>query len=134
MRYSYNNPGAPQDEFDSLPRLSLTLKADHQHVEATGLLDSGATVNVMPYSLGLALGALWDEQRAIIPLTGNLGSQLAIPFFCIAEIAEVAPTRLAFAWVKVDTVPLIFGQTNFFIEFDVCFYRSKLEFEIKRRS
>jgi len=26
---------------------------------------------------------------------------------------------------------LILGQTNFFLEFDVCFYRSKQEFEVK---
>ena len=25
-------------------------------------------------------------------------------------------------------IPLILGQINFFLEFDVCFYRSKLEF------
>jgi hypothetical protein len=29
---------------------------------------------------------------------------------------------------------LILGQTNFFMEFDVCFYRSHLEFEIRPKS
>jgi hypothetical protein len=42
--------------------------------------------------------------------------------------------RLAFAWVKNNQVPLILGQTNFFLEFDICFYRSQLEFEIQPRS
>ncbi|HID51293.1 MAG TPA: hypothetical protein EYP41_04545 [Anaerolineae bacterium] len=54
----------------------------------------------------------------------------AIPLFMTAQVDEFSPVRLAFAWVKSDNVPLILGQTNFFMEFDVCFYRSKMTFEI----
>lgn len=35
---------------------------------------------------------------------------------------------------KTNNAPLILGQTNFFMEFEVCFYRFKLEFELKPRS
>ena len=35
---------------------------------------------------------------------------------------------------EIVNAPLILGQANFFLEFDVCFYRSKLEFEIKPKS
>jgi hypothetical protein len=52
----------------------------------------------------------------------------------MGEIGDFAPVRLAFAWVKTNQVPLILGQTNFFMEFDICFYRSTLEFEIQPRS
>jgi hypothetical protein len=31
-------------------------------------------------------------------------------------------------------VPLILGQVNFFMEFDICFYRSQLQFEISPKS
>jgi len=31
-------------------------------------------------------------------------------------------------------VPLILGQVNFFMEFDVCFYRSQLEFAISLKA
>ncbi|NER98249.1 MAG: hypothetical protein F6J86_31225 [Symploca sp. SIO1B1] len=41
---------------------------------------------------------------------------------------------LAFAWTSSLKAPLILGQTNCFMEFDVCFYRSKMEFEIKPKS
>ena len=51
-----------------------------------------------------------------------------------AEIGDFAPVRLAFAWVQSPNAPLILGQTNFFMEFEVCFYRSSLEFEGKPRS
>lgn len=55
-------------------------------------------------------------------------------FFVTAWVGEFEPVRLAFAWVKGKDVPLILGQTNFFMEFNVCFYRSKLEFEVMPKS
>lgn len=112
----------------------MTLQRGGQAVKAVGLVDSGATVNVLPYELGLELGAVWDDGRAIIQLTGNLGNQSAMPFSARAEIGDFEPTQLVFAWVRSPNVPLILGQTNFFLEFEVCFYRSKLEFEVNPKS
>ncbi|MDZ8056249.1 MAG: hypothetical protein RMX68_012900 [Aulosira sp. ZfuVER01] len=114
-----------------MPRIPLILHSNNQSVEVVGLVDSGATISVLPYESGIQLGGVWDDRRAILRLAGNLSNQPAIPFFAIAEIAEFAPVRLAFAWVRSSNAPLILGQTNFFLEFDVCFYRSKLEFEVK---
>jgi hypothetical protein len=39
--------------------------------------------------------------------------------------------RLAFAWAQTDAVPVALGQVNFFMEFDVCFYRSRSSFEVR---
>ena len=47
-----------------------------------------------------------------------------------AQISQVAPTQIVFAWTKATQVPLILGQVNFFMEFDVCFYRSQLYFAV----
>jgi hypothetical protein len=99
-----------------------------------GLVDSGATVNELPYEVGLQLGAVWDERRANVRLAGTLGQQPAMPVFMIAEIADFAPVRLAFAWVQIPNALLILGQTNFFMEFEVCFYRPSLEFEVTPKS
>jgi hypothetical protein len=96
-------------------------------------VDSGATVNVLPYEVGIRLGATWDDRKAVIRLAGNLGNLNAMPLFVTAQVGEFAPVRLAFAWVQ-SNVPLILGQTNFFMQFDVYFYRSKLEFEVKPKS
>ncbi|NJM89592.1 MAG: hypothetical protein HC847_23015 [Hydrococcus sp. RU_2_2] len=90
---------------------------------------SGATVNVLPYELGLQLGGVWDDRKAIIQLSGNLNNQPAMPFATIVQIGEFPTTELVFAWVRSPNAPLILGQTNFFLEFDVCFYRSKLEYK-----
>lgn len=134
MRFSYSTAGPAQNEFDSLPRLPLLLRRADQSVAAVGLVDSGATVNVLPYELGLQLGGIWDARGAIIQLAGNLGSQAAMPFSATAQIGIFPPVELRFAWVQRSNVPLILGQINFFLEFDVCFYRSKLEFEVNLKS
>lgn len=134
MRFNYSTTSSAQNEFDSLPRLPLLLRRETQSVEVVGLVDSGATVNVLPYEVGLDLNGIWDDRRAIIQLTGNLSSQSAMPFSAIAYIGEFPPTELVFAWVRSPNAPLILGQTNFFLEFDVCFYRSKSEFEVNLKS
>ncbi|MFB2770400.1 hypothetical protein ACE1AT_14080 [Pelatocladus sp. BLCC-F211] len=134
MRFKYSTTSPTQNEFDSLPRLPLSLRREDRRIETVGLVDSGATVNVLPYELGLQLGGIWDNRKAIIQLAGNLSNQPAIPFFAIAQIGEYSQTELVFAWVKSPNAPLILGQTNFFLEFDVCFYRSKFEFEVKPKS
>jgi hypothetical protein len=56
MRFPYTVTDPNQNEFDSLPRLPLALQLDHRRVEGVGLVDSGATVNVLPYDTGLQLG------------------------------------------------------------------------------
>jgi hypothetical protein len=68
MRYSYSTLYPNQSQLDSLPRLPLILFANNKSVEVKGLVDSGATINVLPYSVGLALGAIWDNQKAVIRL------------------------------------------------------------------
>jgi hypothetical protein len=130
MRFRYSTTGPAQDESDSLPRVPLVLRSGVQVVDVVGLVDSGATVNVLPYEAGTQLGAVWDDGKANIRLAGALGSEPAIPLFAMAQIGDLPLVRLAFAWVKRSDVPLILGQTNFFMEFDVCFHRSQLEFEV----
>jgi hypothetical protein len=48
-------------------------------------------------------------------------------------VSKFAPVRLAFAWTQATEVPLILGQVNFFLEFDVCFFRSQDMFEVKSK-
>jgi hypothetical protein len=130
MRFRYSTIDPAQDEFDSLPRIELTLRRNGRSVRVAGLVDSGATVNVLPYDIGVQLGGQWDDGQAIIRLAGSLGNQSAMPFFTIAQVDGLPEVRLAFAWVRRSDVPLVLGQTNFFSEFEICFYRAQLEFEI----
>jgi hypothetical protein len=130
MRFPYLTADSSQSELDSLPRLPLTLGYGQQQITEVGLVDSGATVNVLPYNMGVRLGAVWDNRKATIRLAGNLGNFAAMPLIVTAEVGDFASVRLAFAWTQGEKVSLILGQMNFFMEFDVCFFRSKLEFEV----
>jgi hypothetical protein len=80
MRFRYSTTDPSQNEFDSLPRIPLILQREERSLETVGLVDSGATVSVLPYEIGTQLGAVWDYNKAIIQLAGNLGNQPAMPF------------------------------------------------------
>jgi hypothetical protein len=119
---------------DALPQLPLSLSYRGTAVEVVGLLDTGASVNVLPYSVGIQLGAVWDEQTTSVTLAGNLATVEARGLLVSAQIGNFDPVRLVFAWSLSDDAPLLLGRMNFFLEFDVCFYRSKLVFEIRPKT
>lgn len=112
------------------PMLPLTLEVANA-IPVVGLLDTGATVNVLPYSVGVQLGADWDQLTTTIQLAGNLAAIEARALLVTGTVGSFPPARLAFAWAKTDAIPILLGQVNFFLEFDVCFFRSQGEFEIR---
>ncbi len=99
-----------------------------------GVVDSGATLNVLPFHVGRALGAVWQEQRIEVQLAGNLAHYEARAIVLRATISLEGEfggeTNLAFAWTRAESVPLLLGQLNFFDEFEVCFYRARRFFEV----
>ena len=120
------HPGASQ-----LPYVPLTLSNGQTTVACAGLLDTGATINVLPYPIGVQLGLIWAHQTTALQLTGNLAQAPARAVVVSATISALAPVRLAFAWTQLTTVPVILGQVNFFLAFDVCFFRTQSAFEIQ---
>jgi hypothetical protein len=119
-----------------MPRMPLRLSFENRSVDVLGLLDTGAAVSVLPYSIGLALGAVWDQQTTVVPLVGSLGQGEARALLVDAsqpQLTPDAPVRLVFAWTRTEDVPAILGQVNFFLEFDVCFFRARGVFEVSRR-
>src|SRR5438874_13733395 len=96
-----------------LPYLPITLAFRQQVVQVMGLLDTGATVNVLPYGVGQQLGANWDEQTTTVQLTGNLAQQEARALVVTATVSRFPPVRLAFAWTKSDAIPVLLGLVNF---------------------
>jgi hypothetical protein len=122
----------PFSDDEALPTIPITLSYANLSVSVNALLDSGSTVNLLPYDIGLQLGAIWEEQIVRLPLAGNLASAEARGLFGYVQIGNLEPVRLAFAWTQASQVPLILGQTNFFREFDVCFQRSRHAIEIIR--
>jgi hypothetical protein len=119
---------------DALPQLPLSLKYRGSSIEVFALLDTGSIVNILPYSIGVRLGAIWEEQTTSVILAGNLASVEARGLLVDAQVGDFDPVRLVFAWSLSDDAPLLLGRMNFFLEFDVCFYRSQLVFEVRPKS
>ncbi len=133
-RYSFTTAGIGLGEASLTPLLPITLATPNASVQAHGLVDSGAAVNVLPFQLGIQLGVRWEPEMATIKLGGNLAGFEACPLVVTATVGGFAPVRLAFAWTRAENVPLLLGQVNFFMEFDVCFYRSRRTFDIRIKS
>ncbi|MEH1900947.1 MAG: retroviral-like aspartic protease [Nostoc sp.] len=121
-------------DIDAVPILPLTLSYKNSVVKVSGLLDTGACINVLPYGVGIQLGVAWEELTTSVQLAGNLAPVAAKGLVVSAQIASFAPVRLVFAWSLTDDVPLLLGRMNFLLEFDVCFYRSQMAFELSSKS
>ncbi len=117
-----------------LPILPLSLHSNPKVITGHALLDTGSTVNVLPYEMGIALGISWEAQTIPVQLTGNLANLEAKALLLSASVGNFEPVQLAFAWTKASNAPFLLGQVNFFMEFDICLYRAKSEFEVKRKT
>lgn len=70
-QFHYVNSG--QGSASLMPWMPISLGLKGRGIDVIGLLDTGATVNVLPYEFGLELGAVWEEQTTVVPLVGSLG-------------------------------------------------------------
>ncbi len=136
IRIPYSGIGNQFNEVSLMPRLPLSLSLGNQTVDVIGLIDSGASVNVLPYSIGIRLGADWNSQPPLSSLGGNLSVVEVRALAVTAYHPQITPSdgvELLFAWAKSDTSPIILGQINFFLQFDICFFRNEKVFEIQIR-
>ncbi len=115
------------------PILSVGLAYRQRRITTEALVDSGADANVLPYQVGLNLGASWNEARPVPPLSGTLGQVEARAIALELIVPTFDPTWMVFIWVKTDAVRFLLGQINFFQEFDVCFFGAADYFEIRPR-
>ncbi|ELP52678.1 hypothetical protein O53_4403 [Microcystis aeruginosa TAIHU98] len=98
------------------------------------MIDTGASVNVLPYELGLQLGFIWENENLSVILAGNLAHCQARAVVVEGQVNPFPTVNLAFAWTQAPSTPLILGQANFLFEFDVCFSRSQSEFAVRPRT
>ncbi|MGB3761548.1 MAG: hypothetical protein WBA07_35075 [Rivularia sp. (in: cyanobacteria)] len=127
QRFSFTERTDSFGKVSTMPYLPLTLSNGNKSLEVMALLDTGASVNVLPYEIGLQLGAIWEEQTVQIALSGNLADSEARGLVLSGKVANFTPILLAFAWTQSNDAPVILGHLNFFAEFNVCFYRHELD-------
>lgn len=82
----------------ALPYVPLTLEFGAKVVSVSALADSGAALSVLPYDVGIQLGAVWEQQTISVRLAGNLAESHAKAILLTATVGQFAPVRLAFAW------------------------------------
>ena len=132
IRYSYTQRSAIGEPTGYVPLLPLTLEKDNHVLSVEALLDTGAAVSVMPYSVGKALGYVFEAESISLTLSGNLSVVPTRVIIVSATVGNFAPVRLAFAGAQTDNAPLLLSQVNFFATFNVCFYRSQLAFDVTK--
>jgi hypothetical protein len=133
QRFPYKIIDTSLGMVDRMPYVPIMLGLNGRSLSAEGLLDTGASVNVLPYELGLQLGFIWENENLSVILAGNLARFEARAVIVEGQVNLFPKVNLAFAWTQAPNAPLILGQANFLFEFDVCFSRSRSEFEIRPR-
>jgi hypothetical protein len=88
-----------------MPVLPLMLRHGQNSVPVNGLLDTGAAISVMPYSIGLQLGAVWEQQTTSVQLTGNMARDEARVLIVSGQVGRFPAVRLAFAWANSNAMP-----------------------------
>lgn len=134
IRFPFVSTNPALGEAGFRPFLPIALTNGDRIIMAEGLLDTGAMVNVLPYELGLELGFVWSQQKIPLDLAGNLAQHESRAVVIQAIVGQFEPVQLVFAWTKAMGIPILLGQVNFFIEFDVCFHRSQLNFEVSPKN
>ncbi len=112
--YSYTTFDPALGEAGFRPLLPITLDYQDRSIQANGLLDTGATTNVLPYQLGVEIGAIWEEQTTTLQLTGNLTQFEARVLVLNAKVSDFEPARLVLAWTKAPNVPLNLRTSQLF--------------------
>jgi len=61
-RFPYIRRAVAPGDAGLSPYLPIDLLLGPRRISESALVDSGAAVNVLPFDVGLRLGAVWDEQ------------------------------------------------------------------------
>ena len=115
-----------------LPFVDITLTHEDRMISRSALVDSGSTINVLPYEDGLDLGFPWEGQPVPLKDEGLLQGAPVYGVLLTAQIAPFSPVKLAFAWTQKSRqeIRLILGQTNFFEYFEITFRGREKSFDI----
>ena len=133
QRFSYTpNPQFPV----GMPLIDIQLTNGSNNLIASALVDSGAALNILSFDTGIELGLVWEDQTFPIDLGGVLTGSQAYAVLLEAQITNMQPIQLAFAWVNRPSpeVRTLLGQVNFFQEFDIHFYGNQQFFDVEPKS
>ncbi len=130
-RFPYVLKQGGSGPLDMLPIVPVSLSHSTISLDVMALIDSGASMSVLPYNVGLAFGMSWKLLPHSLYIGGAGGSVQAKRLDLTAVVAPFAPTSLTFAWVNTNSYPFVLGHANFLFKFDVFLSRRHSYFEIQ---
>ncbi len=119
MQFPYSKPSEFAKLHGGLPLLDIELYYGGRSVPVKALVDSGSSMNILPYDLGL----VWEKQNFPVDVGGVLPDTEAYGVLVRGKIEGFEAFVPACAWVSKPSrkVRTILGQSNFFQLFRVNF-------------
>lgn len=121
MLFDYTAP--PPGALCGKPLVTIVLCHDGHEITVSALVDSGATISILPDEVGRQLGFVWEEQTIPIHLGGPLKGIPAVAVLVNGHLSGLPETPLVMAWVAETQHPIrpILGQLNFFQQYKITF-------------
>ena len=110
VNYTVGDPSI--SDASLIPYARARLFSKTTSVESIGLLDSGASVNVLPYRLGCDLGLDWSAQKTDVQLGGNLSGWEARAVLLNLKIEQLTVVPLVFSWSRNEAVTFVWFYEN----------------------
>jgi hypothetical protein len=126
-------PYTSRSNSGAMPMIPVTLQSRGGVFHtAFGLLDTGASISVLPNAIAVSLGLVWQDFAAYPVRLGGVFRGRNGRFVKLkVEVGSLPMQEVVFGWLQDDDAPLILGNANFFDVFDACFSRSNNEISIR---
>lgn len=111
-----------------LPMVWVRLGLQH---ELLALVDTGASVNVLPHSVGLHLGLDWNSSSDGPEIGGSIAG-VSKKVKLLFKIRDFDALEMEFCWLFHDRARVILGHDDFLKNFDVCFSTCNRVFSITK--
>ena len=108
-RFPFVSRGTGGPVPDLAPLLPIRLTRGGVTIDVTGLVDSGAAVSVLPWSVGARFGVDWNALTVPCSIGGSAGGVPGKMLLVEGIVDTFPPVQLVFVWVQSDTVPVLLG-------------------------
>src|SRR3954453_21672899 len=106
MNFPYVPVSAGVFGYMNMPILPIRLTHGSIVLAEHALLDTGATVSILPFDVGLRLGLDWNAPMPLVPLSGNLQRHVAKGVKLQVQVGPYPTVEVVFAWSQDTNAPL----------------------------
>ena len=116
------------------PTIPVTIEGPKQSTDIFMIIDSGADISLVPYSVGEAIGLELDmkNRRDVRGIAD--GSVSYILSKVGLKIGDIDDVEVRIAWALTDGVPLVLGRLDVFRNLNIEFRESEDQIILRRAS